>query len=422
MYLDRVKITIKAGDGGSGCPSFHRSKMTMNGGPDGGDGGKGGDIIFKASPHFSTLQSFQFKKKFVAGNGGNGMKKFKCGADGQDLIIDVPLGTVIYDAESEKVIADLTEENQTFVALSGGVGGKGNTHFATSTRQAPKFCQTGEITKERQVILELKTIADVGLIGYPNAGKSTLLSVISNARPKIANYQFTTLYPNLGVVNYYEHSFVVADIPGLIEGASEGAGLGHYFLKHVERVRLLVHLVDISECEGRSAVDDYFTINRELEKYSDKLAKVKQIVVLSKCDSLTKEELIKKVKEFEIKTKTKTIQISSVANYNIDYLKTQIWEQLKLIEKPKPLDIELYDFDIKDKTSLDIKKISSNEFEVSGGYIENLSRGVVLSDYVSFSYFQKRLKEDGVIEKLKEKGLKNGDLVHIKDITFEYFD
>lgn len=375
-----------------------------------------------ASPHSSTLQSFQFKKKFVAGNGGNGMKKFKCGADGQNLIIDVPLGTVIYDAESEKVIADLTEENQTFIALRGGAGGRGNTHFATPTRQAPKFCQTGEVTKERQVILELKTIADVGLIGYPNAGKSTLLSVISNARPKIANYQFTTLYPNLGVVNFYEHSFVVADIPGLIEGASEGAGLGHYFLKHVERVRLLVHLIDISECEGRSAINDYFTINKELEKYSSKLAKVKQIVVLSKCDSLSKEELTKKTTEFEKKTNTKVLQISSVTNLNIDTLKARIWEQLKQIEKPKPLDVELFDFDIKDKTSLEIVKISSNEFEVSGGYIDNLSRGVVLSDYISFSYFQKRLKEDGVIEKLKEKGLKNGDVVHIKDITFEYFD
>lgn len=422
MYLDRVKITIKAGNGGGGCASFYRSKMTMNGGPDGGDGGKGGDVIFRASPHVSTLQAFQFKKKFVAENGSNGMKKMKSGADGKNIIVEVPLGTVIYDADSEKIIADLTEENQQFIALRGGVGGKGNTHFATPTRQAPKFCQTGEETKERMVILELKTIADVGLIGYPNAGKSTLLSVVSNARPKIANYQFTTLYPNLGVVNYYENSFVVADIPGLIEGASEGAGLGYYFLKHIERVRLLVHLVDIAETDGRNAVEDFHTINNELKKYSEKLSKVKQIVVLTKCDCLSKEVLENKVNNFEESTKIKPILISSISNYNLDLLKKTIFDTLKTIEKPQPLEIEKFDFDVRDKTSINIAKISDDEFEISGGYIDNLSRGVVLSDYVSFSYFQKRLKDDGIIDMLKGKGLKNGNIVHIKDITFEYFD
>lgn len=422
MYLDRVKITIKAGDGGSGCAAFLRTKLSMNGGPDGGDGGKGGNIIFCASPHMSTLQTFQYKKKFVAENGGNGMKKSKNGADGNDLVIEVPQGTVIYDAESEKIIADLTESGQKFVALRGGVGGKGNTHFATATRQAPKFCQTGELTKERQVILELKTIADVGLVGYPNAGKSTLLSVISNARPKIANYQFTTLYPNLGVVNYFEHSFVVADIPGLIEGASEGAGLGHYFLKHVERVRLIVHLVDISQSDGRDAVSDYLTINKELEKYSSKLAKVKQIVVLSKCDIIPKEELEKKVANFEKQLNLKTIQISSVTNFNVQTLIAKIYEELEKTPKAKPLEIELENFDYRDKSSVEILKISENQYEIVGGYIDNLIRGVVLSDYTSFSYFQKRLKEDGIIDLLKEKGLKDGDTVHIKDISFDYFD
>ena len=284
MFLDRVKITIKAGNGGRGAVSFYRSKLTMYGGPDGGDGGKGGDIVFVANEGINTLYGFSFKKKFVATDGLGGEKQHRKGADGKDVIIEVPCGTVILDAETEKVIADLTNNGDRFVALKGGLGGHGNEYFKTPTRQAPRFSQTGEEVKERQVILELKSIADVGLIGYPNVGKSTLLSVITNATPKIANYHFTTIYPNLGVCSYKGNSFVVADIPGLIDGASEGAGLGHYFLKHIERVRVLVHLVDISESEGRNAVEDYFHINSELKKYSEKLAKVPQIVALTKID------------------------------------------------------------------------------------------------------------------------------------------
>ena len=419
MYLDRVKITIKSGNGGDGSKSFYRSKLSANGGPDGGDGGKGGNVVFVATTNQSTLQAFQFKKKFVAGNGGNGLKKFKTGANGDDVIIEVPLGTVIYN-EDNKVIADLTEDKQQFIALKGGQGGWGNTHYANSVRQAPKFAQTGEITKERQVILELKTIADVGIIGYPNAGKSTLLSVISNAKPKIANYQFTTLFPNLGVVQYFDDSFVVADIPGLIEGASEGLGLGHYFLKHIERVRLLIHLIDASCSDGRDPISDYNKINEELKKYSKKLAELKQIVVLSKIDAVDEETLNFILQEFEKQTKIKPICISSVTHSNIKELLDIVYNTLKTIPKPQPIEVEVLDFDTKDITSLLIEKEGEGIFRVSGGYIDHLSRGVVLSDSLSFAYFQKRLIEDGVIEKLLEKGMKDGDLVRIKDIEFEY--
>lgn len=421
MFLDRVKITIKSGNGGNGSASFYRSKLSANGGPDGGDGGKGGDVVFVATAHQSTLQNFQFKKKFVASNGENGLKKFKTGANGKDVEIQVPMGTVIYD-ENQRVIADLTQEGQRFVALKGGQGGWGNTHYANSVRQAPKFAQNGEQTVERQVILELKALADVGLVGYPNAGKSTLLSVISNARPKIANYQFTTLFPNLGVVKYFDDSFVVADIPGLIEGASEGLGLGHYFLKHIERVRLIIHLVDISSADGRDPVQDYFTINSELEKYSEKLSKLKQIVVLSKIDALSEQNLQTKLEEFKQKTNTNPICISSVSHKNIKELIDVVYSTLQTIPKSAPIDIEVFDFDVKDKTSVNIEIEGDGIFRVSGGYIENLSRGVVLNDYVSFSYFQKRLSEDGIIQKLKDAGMQNGDTVRIKDIEFVYND
>ncbi len=420
MFLDRVKITIKAGNGGNGAVSFYRSKLTMNGGPDGGDGGKGGSVIFVANEGINTLYGFSFKKKFVATDGLKGEKCHRKGADGKDVVIEVPCGTVILDAVSEKVIADLTNNGDKFVALKGGNGGHGNEYYKTPTRQAPHFSQTGEIVKERQVILELKSIADVGLVGYPNVGKSTLLSVISNANPKIANYHFTTIYPNLGVVSYKDKSFVACDIPGLIDGASEGAGLGHYFLKHVERVRVIVHLVDISECEGRNAVEDYLNINNELKKYSEKLSTVPQIVALTKIDLLSEEELNKKVKDFEEKTKQKPILLCSIIHKGIEELKTRIWQVLEKTPKPAPIDIELDNFDTRDKQSFDVRKLDNETYEVCGGLIDNMIRGVVLSDETSFAYFQNALKKFGIIDKLKEKGLKVGNTVIIKDISFEY--
>ena len=284
MFLDRVKITIKAGNGGNGATSFLHTAQTADGGPDGGEGGKGGDIIFVSTKDLNTLYDFRFHKKFVAENGENGSKRLKSGANGKDIIIKVPCGTVIKDAVSDKVIADLYQDEMSFTALRGGHGGHGNAYFKSSIKQAPHYSQTGEITVQKEVLLELKTISDVGLVGFPNAGKSTLLSCISNANPKIANYPFTTIYPNLGVCEVKGQTFVVADIPGLIEGASDGAGLGHTFLRHIERVRVILHLVDFSESDGRNVVDDYNKINSELFKYSDELASVPQIVVATKSD------------------------------------------------------------------------------------------------------------------------------------------
>lgn len=423
MFLDRVKISIKAGNGGKGSTSFLRTKLTANGGPDGGDGGRGGHIIFKSTNDLNTLYSFRFKKKFVAENGEDGHQKNQTGRNGKDEIILVPTGTVLINPKTNKIIADLSEDGQTFVALKGGIGGHGNAYFKSSIKQAPNFSQTGEVVESKEVILELKTIADVGLVGFPNVGKSTLLSVISNANPKIANYPFTTLYPNLGVCEVLGETFVVADIPGLIEGASDGAGLGHYFLKHVERVRLIVHLIDISESEGRNAVEDYKIINHELSKYDENLAKTKQIVVFSKCDLLKKEDLKQKIDNF---VKTLKISdylcISSYSREGIEELKKKVLETLKKIPKKPALKVEEFDFDKKDFSTIEIKRHDDGSFEVYGGRIENLARGVVISDQLSFAYFQNRLKEMGVIEMLKEKGLKEGDTVIIKDLSFEYME
>lgn len=420
MFLDRVTVSIKAGDGGNGHVSFYRSKLTMNGGPDGGDGGKGGDIVFVANEGINTLYGFTFKKKFVAENGGNGEKQLRRGADGKGVIIEVPCGTVILDAESGMVIADLLEHGQKFVALKGGLGGRGNNFFKSPTRQSPHFSQTGEKTELKKVILELKTIADVGLVGFPNVGKSTLLSVISNANPKIANYHFTTLHPNLGMVAHRGTSFVVADIPGLIEGASEGAGLGHYFLRHVERVRVIVHMVDISECEYRNAVEDFEQINNELKKYSEELLGVPQIVVATKADLLLEEELEEKLKVFKQTTGIMPMVISSVIHKGVDELLDKVVEVLSKTPKKAPIQIEKFDFDEKDKTSLDIIRHDDGSFEVVGGFIDNLIRGVVLSDEQSNAYFQNAIKRFGIIDKLKEAGMQDGDTVIIKDISFDY--
>ncbi len=421
MFLDRVKIKIKAGDGGDGCLNFLRTKLTMKGGPDGGDGGKGGDVIFKANENMNTLYNFRFKKKFYAENGQAGSRQLKTGANGKDVVIDVPCGTVVIDAETNKVIADLNENEKTFTALRGGSGGHGNAYYKTSIKQAPSFSQQGVKTKEREVILELKTIADVGLVGYPNVGKSTLLSVISNANPKIANYPFTTLYPNLGVVEVKGQTFVVADIPGLIEGASEGQGLGHYFLKHVERVRLILHLVDVSQSDGRDFMKDYETINLELEKYSKNLAKTPQIVVFSKSDEIDEKVLEKRIKDFEKKYKTTPIAISSILHENVEKLMLKTLEMLSTLPKKDPVAVEKFDFDKVDIESVVITKIP-NGFEVSGGKIDNFVRGVYLDDPRSFAYFQNRLQEMGIIDMLKNMGLKNGQTVKIKDIEFEWVE
>ncbi len=423
MFLDRVKILIKAGNGGKGSTSFLRTKKTANGGPDGGDGGNGGNVVFRATDELNTLYSFRFKKKFVAENGEDGHQQNQTGKTGKDEIVLVPTGTVLIDPKTDKIVADLNENGSTFVALKGGLGGRGNAYFKSSIKQAPTFSQAGEVTEAKEILLELKTIADVGLVGFPNVGKSTLLSVISNANPKIANYHFTTIYPNLGVCEVLGESFVVADIPGLIEGASEGLGLGHYFLKHVERVRLIVHIVDISECEGRSAVSDFENINKELVKYNAQLGKTEQIVVFSKCDLIDEQTLKQRIEDFEKKTGVKEhICISSITTLGIEELKKKILEKLKKIPKKPPLVVEEFDFDKKDFSKIEIKRHDDGAFEVYGGRIDNLARGVIMSDQLSFAYLQTRLQEMGVIDMLKENGFKSGDTVIIKDIVFEYVE
>ena len=431
MFLDVAKIKIQAGNGGSGAVSFVRTKMSMYGGPDGGNGGKGGDVYFIAKNNVNTLYEFKFKTKFNAENGENGGKNFKNGKQGADLYIAVPCGTVIKDLKTGNVLADLLNEEDSIKILRGGKGGRGNTFYTSPTRQAPKFSQSGELTKMYEVILELKTIADVGLVGYPNVGKSTLLSTITNAKPKIANYHFTTLVPNLGVVSQYGNTFVMADIPGLIEGASEGVGLGYAFLKHVERVRLILHMVDISGIEGREPFEDYLKINNELKKYSEILSKLPQIVVLTKTDLISDDELKEKFEDFKKKLTKETkkgantpkiLTISSITNKGLEELKNEICKMLENIPKPKPAEIEPFVLDERDKKSVIIEKEDDNIFRVSGGLIEEVARGIILSEMSSFSYFQKRLKQEKVFDKLRKAGAVNGDTIRIKDAEFIFTD
>lgn len=419
MFLDYVKIFIKAGNGGDGRVSFHREKYVNNGGPDGGDGGKGGDLVFVATASMNTLVDFRYQKHFRAENGCNGDKKNCAGKCGEDLIVRVPCGTVIKDSESGCVICDLLKDGQSKIVLKGGRGGKGNAHFATSTRQSPGFSQQGEKTVERQIILELKVIADVGLIGFPNVGKSTLLSVLTAARPKIANYHFTTLSPNLGVLNLYDDSFVLADIPGLIEGASEGAGLGHYFLRHIERVRLLVHVVDVSGSEGRDPVEDFNKINGELSSYSERLRALPQIVVANKCDLLESKD---KISEFEKAIGYKVYPISAVTRDGLEDLLRELHAVCVNLPEPEPVEYEEFEYETEDANGFSIEVLSAGVFEVTGGFIETLSRNVRMDDDGSFRYFQKAVVDRGIIAALKRLGLKDGDTVIMGDIEFEYTD
>ncbi len=416
MFLDLAVIYCKAGNGGDGVVSWHREKYVPTGGPDGGDGGKGGDIYFEADPSLNTLISFRYTQRFKAGNGENGSKKNCTGKNGEDLIIKVPRGTVIRDAETNGIIADIFNYGEKVLVFKGGKGGRGNARFATATHRSPGFSEMGYKTEERKIRLELKTIADVGLVGFPNVGKSTLLSVISAARPKIANYHFTTLSPNLGVVSHYDDSFVVADIPGLIEGASEGAGLGHSFLRHVDRVRLIVHLVDISGSEGRDPYEDYITIRKELESYSAELATRPEIVVVNKCDILYDEE---EISRFEEKIGKKVLKLSAVTHVGVEELKTKISETLKELPALAPLEFVPFEYEEKDRTSFEVNRVG-DMFYVTGGFIEDLARRVVLNDGDSFRWFQKVLRDKGVIDKLKEMGVKDGDIIAILDIEFEY--
>ncbi len=419
MFVDRARIYIKSGDGGNGCTSFYTEKYVNNGGPDGGNGGKGGRIGFRAFKNKSTLADFKYAKHFRAENGENGRSRYSAGKNGKDLIIEVPVGTVIKDEETGRIIADMFEDGMTVFVAEGGNGGKGNAFFRNSRRQAPHFSQAGERTEEHTVLLELKTIADVGLVGYPNVGKSTILSVISAARPKIASYHFTTLSPNLGMVKVYDDSFVVADIPGLIDGASEGAGLGHDFLRHIERTRLLVHVIDASGSEGRDPVEDYKAINRELAGYGEALAKKPQIVVLNKADMMQDNELPAKI---EALTGKKPVIMSAIIHSGTEELIKTMYAELRKLPPVTPLEYEPFEYSKPDKESFSVVECDDGSFEVFGGLVDEIARNVVLDNYDSMQFFQRRIKETGIDKALRNAGVKDGDTVRIKDIEFEYYE
>ncbi len=422
MFIDKVKITCKAGNGGNGKVHFRREKFVPNGGPEGGDGGRGGSIIFKTTPNMTNLVDFRFTKVFKAGNGEDGGNNMCDGKAAQDLTILVPVGTVIKNASTDKVIADLTTAGEEFLALKGGRGGRGNSKFATSTRQAPRFAEMGEQTKPFELILELKTIADVGLIGYPNVGKSSLLKAVSNAKPKIANYHFTTLSPNIGVVKAYNTSMVWADIPGLIDGASEGVGLGHDFLRHIERTRVLIHVIDAAGSEGRDPYQDYININNELKKYSEYVSHIPQVVALNKIDLIDldiREEYLAELKK-QIGKDVPIFEISAVAfmglNELIKYVADLVEKQPELVK----MDIEEKDIDKRTRKTFEIAKLDDHYYEVFGDLIDEIAFNVILNDYQSFAYFQKRIKDEGIIDALLEAGMKEGDTVKMCQIEFEY--
>ena len=420
MFIDRAIITIKAGDGGSGITSFIHYKGKVSGGPDGGDGGKGGDIIFVADKSLSSLVDYYYKTKYVAENGTAGGPKQCFGKAGENLVLRVPCGTIIRDKETNNIIADMFEDGQKTTVLIGGDGGKGNARFANARRHAPHFSQTGEKTETKKVILELKTIADVGLIGFPNVGKSTILSKITKARPKIANYHFTTLSPNLGVVEYYDKSFVVADIPGLIEGASDGAGLGIEFLKHIERTRMLVHVVDISGIEDRDPYEDYKKINEELKKYSKSLSKLKQIIVCNKCDNFGAEEKLKAFKK-KLNYRKKVIAISAINGEGLKQLKDEIISVLSTLPAPAPIEHQPFKYEKPEKLDYEILK-EGETFVVVGSLVEVLKRNVVMTDMHSLAYMQKVLRDRGVIKKLRQLGATEKSTIIIGGEEFELID
>ena len=424
MFTDYTKIIIKSGDGGNGAISFRREKYVAAGGPDGGDGGKGGDVYFKVDKDKNTLIDFRYNKKYKAENGEHGSGSKCNGKYGKDIYIGVPRGTVIKDVETGKIVADLSEPEQVELILKGGRGGKGNMHFATATRQAPRFAQDGEKGEEKEIILELKLLADVGLLGFPNVGKSTFLSTVTDARPKIADYQFTTLEPNLGVVKSKNgESFVIADIPGIIEGASDGVGLGLKFLRHIERTRLLLHLIDVSGASGRNPVEDFNIINEELKKYSEKLAQRKQIIVASRADIIQDEELYNELEKLAKERNMELFKISSVTGEGIKELLDYVSKILKDLPKEDLFETEdrvVYTLD-EEKDKFEIEKINK-EFVITGKAIERVIGRINIDDNESMYYFHKCLTNLGVDVKLKEMGIKEGDIVNILDYKFEWYE
>lgn len=429
MFKDNAKIIICSGKGGDGHVSFRREKYVPDGGPDGGDGGHGGDVIFVVDEGLNTLSDFRHNRKYKAQDGEQGGKRNCRGKDGQDIIIKVPLGTIIKEFETDKVIMDMSEKNKEYIILRGGKGGLGNQHFATSTMQAPKYAQPGQPAKELTVKLELKVIADVGLVGFPNVGKSTLLSRVTNARPKIANYHFTTLRPNLGVVDMEDaRSFVIADIPGLIEGASEGIGLGHEFLRHIERTQLMIHLVDAASTEGRDPIDDIKAINNELFSYSEDLMKRPQIIAANKIDALTEEDaeaVLQRIKdEFEPQGMV-VFPISAVTGQGLKELLYYVSEQLNNLHlDPIVFEQEYFpdEMNLLPEDGFTVEYDAEDEvYVVEGPRIEKMLGYTNLESEKGFAFFQKFLKEQGILQQLEEAGIEEGDTVRMYGLEFDYY-
>ena len=427
MFADRAKIYVKSGRGGDGHVSFRREKYVPNGGPDGGDGGNGGSVIFVVDEGLNTLADFRHIRKYCAENGEEGGKKNCHGKSGKDIVIKVPAGTVIKEAESGRVITDMSGANKRYTLLTGGRGGCGNQHYATSTMQAPKYAQPGQPAKELELLLELKVIADVGLVGFPNVGKSTFLSRVTNARPKIANYHFTTLNPNLGVVDMDGDGFVIADIPGLIEGASEGIGLGHEFLRHIERTKMLIHIVDAASTEGRDPVEDIYAINRELENYQKDIAARPQIIAANKIDCIFGEEdPVEKIRAEFAPKGIPVYAISAVTGKGVKELLYAVKEKLSGLEESPVIFEQEYDPETVLKYEKDPYTVAydaeKNEYVVEGPRIEKMLGYTNLESEKGFAFFQRFLRENGVLDELKVLGIGEGDTVRLCGLTFDYYE
>ena len=427
MFADRARIFVKSGKGGDGHVSFRREKYVPNGGPDGGDGGDGGSVYFVVDEGLNTLTDFRNVRKYAAGNGEKGGKKNCAGKNGEDITIKVPEGTVIREAESGKVITDMSGENRRFLLLKGGRGGNGNQHYATSTMQAPKYAQPGQPAQELELLLELKVIADVGLVGFPNVGKSTLLSRVTNARPKIANYHFTTLNPNLGVVDLEDaKGFVIADIPGLIEGASEGVGLGHEFLRHIERTKLILHVVDAASTEGRDPIGDIYAINKELEAYNAEIAARPQIIAANKVDMIyAEEDPVERIKaEFEPKG-IPVYPISAISGQGLRELLYDINNRLEQMDtKPVIFEQEFFPefhFDMNSEPYTVVYDEKENAYVVEGPRIEKMLSYTNLESEKGFQFFQNFLKNNAILEQLEALGIEEGDTVRMYGLSFDYY-
>lgn len=419
MFVDTALITVKAGKGGNGLVSFHREKYVPAGGPDGGDGGRGGNIVFVSDNKLTTLMDFRYRKVYSAQNGQDG-KAGKCsGKAGEDTIIRVPEGTLIRDTASGKILADMTGENKTYVAARGGNGGWGNVHFATPVRQAPKIAKPGQLGQEREITLELKLLADVALVGFPNVGKSTLISRVSSARPKIANYHFTTLAPNLGVVSVHDKSFVIADVPGLIEGAHTGAGLGHEFLRHIERTRIIIHVVDAAGTEGRDPIEDFEAISRELELFNPELLLRPQLVAGNKTDIPSEKQ--GEFEAFVTESGYKYFPISAATGQGVDALMNQIAEMLDYLPPIPVYEAEEIEEEEIDYMAYEIKE-EDHVYTVEGPYVDKLLRGINFGEDESVHYFQRAIKSRGIIDALREKGIQEGDTVVFGEMEFDFVE